>query len=33
MFILGFTAGIVSVGFVVVAFMTVEIIKEWFRRY
>ena len=32
MFILGFIAGIVSVGFVVVAFMAVDVIKECYRR-
>lgn len=32
MFILGFVSCLFAVGFVVIAFMTVEIIKEWFRR-
>lgn len=32
MFILGFMAGIFAVGFIVIAFMAVDVIKEWFRR-
>ena len=32
MFILGFVSGIIAVGFVVIIFMSVEVIKEWFRR-
>jgi len=31
MFILGFVSGIIAVGLVVVMFMTVDIIKEWWR--
>lgn len=32
MFILGFIAGIFAVGLVTIAFMAVDVIKEWFRR-
>lgn len=32
MFILGFVSGIIAVGFVVIALMAVDIVKEWFRR-
>lgn len=32
MFILGFVSCLFAVGFVVVALMAVDVIKEWFRR-
>lgn len=31
MFVLGYVSGIISVGFVVIIFMSVEVIKEWWR--